>query len=143
MINMNSGVKVKHEVRIVFLHHSTGQNIWNGNRASPFSRIVSKISARLSYRFLKKPVIPELFNKYNKENNVNYIIKELTFPKKTPYGWNNYPFDYYNIWVKNGGEKPYLEEPTLEMLTSKYDVIILKHCFPRKQNIGRYRYARY
>ncbi len=40
------------------------------------------------------------------------------------------PFDYYNIWVKNAGNNPYKEEPTLEILTKKYDVIIFKHCFP-------------
>ena len=42
----------------------------------------------------------------------------------------NDPYDYYNIWVKNAGNEPYKGEPTLEILTSKYDVIIFKHCFP-------------
>ena len=60
----------------------------------------------------------------------NYNIEELFFPKKEPYGRRNYPFDYYNIWVKNAGDQPYKEEPTLEILTKKYDVIIFKHCFP-------------
>lgn len=54
----------------------------------------------------------------------------MAFPKIKPYGWNNNPFDYYNIWVNNAGEKPYMEEPTLEMLTKQYQVIIFKHCFP-------------
>ncbi len=52
------------------------------------------------------------------------------FPKASPYGWHNYPFDYYNIWVKNAAEAPYLEEPTLEILTRRYNVIVFKHCFP-------------
>lgn len=54
----------------------------------------------------------------------------MVFPKKSPYGWKNYPYDYYNIWVKNAGTGSYLDEPTLKMLTPEYDVIIFKHCFP-------------
>jgi hypothetical protein len=54
----------------------------------------------------------------------------MEFPKAKPYGWNNYPFDYYNIWVKNAGDKAFMEEPTLETLTDANDVIIFKHCFP-------------
>ena len=65
-----------------------------------------------------------------KKNKTDYVISELSFPKKSPYGWENYPYDYYNIWVKNAGQDPYLEEPTLEILTAGYEVIILKHCFP-------------
>ncbi|HJX35934.1 MAG TPA: hypothetical protein VJ280_03145, partial [Dehalococcoidales bacterium] len=33
-------------------------------------------------------------------------------------------------WVKNAEEKPYMEEPTLEMLTKDYGLIIFKHCYP-------------
>jgi len=54
----------------------------------------------------------------------------MIFPKQTPYGWNNFPFDYYNIWVKNEGKEPFKDEPTLEILTRDYQVIIFKHCFP-------------
>jgi hypothetical protein len=118
------------DIRIVFLHHSTGQNIWNGNRSTIFSKVVGKVSARLSYKFYKKAVLPELFERYNKDFKTKYIIKELTFPKKAPYGWHNYPYDYYNIWVKHAGNNVFMEEPTLEMLTKEYQVIIFKHCFP-------------
>jgi len=54
----------------------------------------------------------------------------LTYPKSSPYGWHNYPYDYYKIWVKNGRNNDFMEESTLEMLTKKYQVIIFKHCFP-------------
>jgi hypothetical protein len=118
------------DIRIVFLHHSTGQNIWNGNRSTIFSKVVGKVSTRLSYKFYKKAVLPELFERYNKNYRTKYIINELTFPKKAPYGWHNYPFDYYNIWVKHAGNNVFMEEPTLEMLTKEYQVIIFKHCFP-------------
>ena len=70
------------------------------------------------------------FREYNRRNGSDIRIEESVFPKKAPYGWKNYPYDYYNIWVKNAGEKPYMEEPTLEILTKKYDVIIFKHCYP-------------
>lgn len=70
------------------------------------------------------------FESHNRTNKTAYKITRQFFPKSTPYGWSNYPYDYYNIWVKNGGENSYLEEPTLEILTKEFDVIIFKHCFP-------------
>ena len=93
------------KAKILFLHHSTGECVWNGGAV-------------------------EWFEKYNKANKTEYDIAEQAFPKDDPYGWNNYPYDYWNIWVKNAGSKPYKGEPTLEMLTPKYDVIVFKHCFP-------------
>ena len=102
---MLQGVKMKRKINIIFLHHSTGNNVWQGG-------------------------VPEWIADYNTKNNTSYFITESAFPKKVPYGWKNYPFDYYNIWVKNSGNLSYLEEPTLEMLTSEYNVICFKHCFP-------------
>ena len=32
--------------------------------------------------------------------------------------------------MKNGGDERFMEEPTLEILTKQYNIIILKHCFP-------------
>ena len=93
------------KARILFLHHSTGECVWNGG-------------------------VKAWFETYNKANKTEYEITEQNFPKDAPYGWNNYPYDYWNIWVKHAGGKPYKSEPTLEMLTPKYDVIVFKHCFP-------------
>jgi hypothetical protein len=104
--------------KIVFLHHSTGYNIWVGN------------TNKYSYKLTGKGDVRMYFADYNKKNKTDYDISERVFPKSTPYGWNNYPYDYYNIWVKNAGKNPYMEEPTLEILTKDYDVIIFKHCFP-------------
>jgi hypothetical protein len=118
------------ETKIIFLHHSTGQNIWNGGRISVSSRIIRKISNKLGWKYYKKGRLQVLFNRYNQRFNKNYHIEESAFPKDKPYGWNNYPFDYYNIWVKHAGSQSYMEEPTLEMLTKKYQLIIFKHCFP-------------
>ena len=96
--------------KVVFLHHSTGNCIWKGG-------------------------VPEWFAEYNAAHDTDYQITERPFPKKEPYGWENYPYDYWNIWVKNAGDEPVLGEPTLEMLTKDYDVIVFKHCFP-VSNVG-------
>lgn len=114
---------------IIFLHHSTGGVIWYGNEISLITKVANKLSRRLT-NIGTKALLPSLFKDYNKEYNKNYTVKEISFPKAKPYGWNNYPFDYYNIWVKNASQQPFLEEPSLEMLTKDYRVIIFKHCFP-------------
>lgn len=130
-----SSVAFKHpggsdNVNIIFLHHSTGQYIWNGNRTTALSKRVGKINTRLSHIFYKQASLPRLFKRYNKDHNTNFNITESVFPKAKPYGWKNYPYDYFNIWVKNAGNNAFMEEPTLEILTKKFQVIIFKHCFP-------------
>jgi hypothetical protein len=104
--------------KIIFLHHSTGNCIWLGD------------TSNIIYKFTRKGTVQRFFDEYNKINGTQYNISELAFPKKQPYGWRNYPYDYYYIWVKNAGYEMFMEEPTLEILTSEYDVIIFKHCFP-------------
>ena len=103
---------------IVFLHHSTGYNIWLGKT----NKYISKLTDRSD--------VQKYIADHNKKNQSKYAITQQWFPKETPYGWHNYPYDYYNIWVKNAGENPFMEEPTLEILTKKYDIIIFKHCYP-------------
>ena len=93
------------KMKIVFLHHSTGKVVWDGG-------------------------VKKWLKNYNKQNRTDYKIKERTFPAESPYGWNNYPYDYWNIWVNNAGQKEYQREPTLEILTPEYDLIAFKHCFP-------------
>lgn len=109
---------MKNQTKIIFLHHSTGGIIWQGG--------LSKIARKLGFN----GDVSKWFDNYNKTNGKNYLITETSFPKESPYGWRNDPFDYYNIWVKNAGNNPYKEEPTLEILTTKYNVIVFKHCFP-------------
>jgi hypothetical protein len=120
----------KSEMNIIFLHHSTGAVIWKGTSTSLITKVARRINTKFADIVDTKARLPILFEKYNKEYNTNYLIKEMAFPKEEPYGWNNYPFDYYNIWVKNAGNEPFMQEPTLEMLTKDYQVIIFKHCFP-------------
>lgn len=92
-------------VRILLLHHSTGGVIWGGG-------------------------VPAWFAQYNAAHGTNYQVTERIFPQDAPYGWQNYPYDYWNIWVEHAGDSLYLEEPTLERLTSQYDLIVWKHCYP-------------
>jgi hypothetical protein len=90
--------------KIIFLHHSTGGVIWNGGVATSIAN-------------------------YNSAHSTNYKITALDFPSSNypqPGGWQNYPYDYWNIWVHGGGGS----EPTLETLTAQYDVIVWKHCYP-------------
>jgi hypothetical protein len=118
LVMISCGSNNENMKKIVFLHHSTGQSIWVGK------------TNRYIYKLTGNGDVQRFFTNYNKTNKTDYQISERVFPKSTPYGWNNYPYDYYNIWVKNGGEKPYMEEPTLEILSKEYDVIVFKHCFP-------------
>ncbi len=104
--------------KIIFLHHSTGWNVWMGKT----NKYVFKITG--------KGDVLKYFRSYNSRNRTDYQISERFFPKEFPYGWNNYPFDYYNIWVRHAGDEPFLKEDTLEILTRQYDVIIFKHCYP-------------
>ena len=109
------------EVKILFLHHSTGYNIWKGK---------TKTLEVKGIKIGEDYAVPKWFKTYNKSKGTSYSISEQIFPKMEPYGWENYPYDYYNIWVKHAGENAYMNEPTLEMLTKDYNVIIFKHCYP-------------
>lgn len=118
------------DMNILFLHHSTGGAIWKGSTTSTGNGFLNIVMNKLGVRSDRRAELPILIENYNREKGKNYSITDMFFPKSSPYGWNNYPYDYYNIWVKNAGDKPYMEEPTLEILTKQYQVIIFKHCFP-------------
>ncbi len=96
------------DASVIFLHHSTGGVIWDGG-------------------------VSDWIATYNTDQGTSYSIVDRAFPQDAPYGWENYPYDYFNIWVQHAGPEPYLEEPTLEILTQEYDVIVWKHCFPVSQ----------
>ena len=100
----------KGATNVLFLHHSTGNNIYTGG-------------------------VKKWFENYNEKNTGKINFVETYFPKEKRYryfgyGWDNYPYDYYNIWVKHGDKGSYKNEPTLKTLTPLWDVIVFKHCFP-------------
>ncbi|MBN2562531.1 MAG: hypothetical protein JXQ75_16525 [Phycisphaerae bacterium] len=99
-----TGGSLPSDGRVIFLHHSTGENIWNGG-------------------------VAEWFDAYNSNNGRSYAITERAYPDE-PYPWQNYPYDYWNIWVNHAGSVAYEGQDTLEILTSQYEVIVFKHCFP-------------
>lgn len=107
------------KVNIIFLHQSTGKNIWRGE------------TSRVFYKIFKRGDVQSWFLRFNKNYETHYRAEEFYFPKVNGgYDGKNYPYDYYNIWVKHAGDKAFMGEPTLEMLTKKYDVIIWKQCYP-------------
>ena len=127
VISMNScGGKQAHPeagMSVIFLHHSTGNNIWHGDKSTVKSKIQRKIG--------DGSAVKSWFKEYNKKNGINYKIEELYFPaagQSREYG--NFPFDYYDIWVNNAGNQPADGDPTLEILSRDHDMIIWKHCFP-------------
>lgn len=100
---------------IIFLHRSTGLNIFMG-KTNPYI-----------HKYTGKNEVDPVFKKYNRENKTDYSITELHYA--SPLSKKNFPYDYYNIWVKNGGNEPFMGVPTLEILTKNYDIIIFKHCY--------------
>ena len=92
------------DTKVVFLHHSTGGNIWNGG-------------------------VPRWIDAYNGRKGTKYVVTEIAYPHD-PYPWENYPYDYWNIWVRHAGPQPFKGQETLEMLTPRYQVIVFKHCYP-------------
>lgn len=93
-------------VRIAYLHHSTGGNIWAGG-------------------------VPQFFTSYNTAHGTNYQITSITYPATGGgYPWANYPYDYWNLWVNHTGTSQDRGELNLDQLAADYDVIMFKHCFP-------------
>jgi hypothetical protein len=113
-------------VRIVLLHHSTGEGIWNAG-------------------------LPAFLQAWNAEHGTRYLIEEHDYPRcagrhprlrrllparifnrivRDNYPWANYPYDYWNLWVAHQDGRRDRHELGLEDLAAAYDVIIFKHCFP-------------
>jgi hypothetical protein len=93
-------------VRIIYLHHSTGEIIWNGG-------------------------VENQVNAYNTAHATQYRITEMNYPGGDHgYPWDNYPYDYWNLWVRFTGANRDREELNLDDLVARYDVIVFKHCFP-------------
>ena len=107
---------MKGAVRIAYLHHSTGGNVWNGG-------------------------VPGFIGAWNAEHGTDYRITELTYPATTGggsllrylgrrYPWANYPYDYWNLWVAHTGSSRDRGELNLDDLAKDHDVIVFKHCYP-------------
>jgi hypothetical protein len=90
---------------VIFLHHSTGEGVYlEGNVASWIAN-------------------------YNSLNGKSYSITERAYPN-TPYPWDNYPYDYWNLWVNGQCSGTNLNTQCLNNIVQNYDVVVFKHCFP-------------
>jgi hypothetical protein len=87
------------------LHHSTGNNLFYTGKVS------------------------EYIEEYNADHSTSYQITEMAYPN-TPYPWNNYPYDYWNLWVNQSCDNSNPNIMCLDEMTNNYDVIIWKHCYP-------------
>ena len=94
--------------KAVFLHHSTGGNVYKEGKVS------------------------EWIADYNQENNSHIELTERAYPNK-PYEWKNYPFDFWNLWVKGACDSEKSGIECLNTLSRDYQMIIFKHCFPGAQ----------
>lgn len=101
--------------RIVLLHRSTGLSIFLGNT----NYYVNKLT--------KKSDLKSYVRKYSKESKSDCTVSEKHFA--SPLSLKNYPYDYYNVWVKNAGNTPFMNVPTLEILTKQFEIIVFKHCY--------------
>ena len=112
-----AGAAVSARVRIAYLHHSTGEAVWNGG-------------------------VPGFLRAWNAAHGTDYRIDRLTYPATTAglpplvrrlaatYPWANYPYDYWNLWVRHAGTRRDRGERNLDDLARSHDVIVFKHCFP-------------
>ncbi|KKP79881.1 MAG: hypothetical protein A2271_01340 [Candidatus Moranbacteria bacterium RIFOXYA12_FULL_35_19] len=90
---------------IMFLHHSTGGNLYTTGGVSAW------------------------FSNYNQNNGTSYQITQRSYPT-TPYPWNNYPYDYWNLWINGACDSSDPDIECMNTLTQNYEVIIFKHCYP-------------
>jgi len=98
-------VMIGHAQKIIFLHHSTGGGVYSGGNVSQW------------------------FQTYNAQNGTAYKISERNYPD-TPYPWENYPYDYWNLWINGTCNNSNASIECMDKLTQNYDVIIFKHCYP-------------
>ena len=88
---------------ILFLHHSTGNTVWEGG-------------------------VREWIDDYNTANGTDYNIVARAFPH-WPHPWANDPFDYWRLWVQHRGADRHLGQETLDQIAGAYDAVVWKHCF--------------
>lgn len=91
--------------KAIFLHHSTGGAVFEeGN-------------------------VEQWIQNYNTQNATDYSITEFAYPN-SPWGWENYPFDYWKLWVDGSCDNSQDNIQCLDKLCQNYELIIFKHCFP-------------
>lgn len=87
------------------LTHSTGRNLYNDGGVSAW------------------------FTEYNADHGTDISISRVDFPS-TPYPWNNYPYDWWNIWINGACEEGDVNLECIYNLAEQYDVVSWKQCYP-------------
>jgi hypothetical protein len=113
-------------VRIVFLHHSTGEEIWKGGLAGWFRSWNAGHATRYEISEQDYPACAGPHPRLRRMLPAR--VFNLLF--RNHYPWNNYPYDYWNLWVRHAGPDRDRGELNLDDLAQRYDVIVFKHCFP-------------
>ncbi len=111
----NGTTPLSTNAKILFLHHSTGENVWGGGTISGNPG---------SCRYW--------LNQYNSAHGTNYQVTETWFPgdpSGVPYPSDNFPYDFWNVWCNPNKDAAAQTQTTLETFVSQYDMIIFKHCF--------------
>lgn len=91
--------------RAIFLVHSTGTDLFSQGKVNDWLK------------------------NYNAINSTNFQIYTRTYPEN-PWPWSNYPHDYWKLWVDNSCNNNDPDIECLASLSSKYDMVIFKHCYP-------------
>jgi len=94
-----------HGQSAIFLHHSTGQGVFVDGKVASW------------------------INQYNSINGTNYTVTARHYPG-TPYPWENYPYDYWNLWLNGQCSSVDINIQCLGNILQSYDMVIFKHCFP-------------
>lgn len=89
----------------IFLHHSVGGNVYTQGGVANWA------------------------TSYNSSHSANFQIIEQSYPN-FPWEWNNYPWDYWKLWVAGGCNNADKGIACLENIAANYDLVIFKHCYP-------------
>ncbi len=108
--NNNNNENTTGKGNAIFLHHSTGQGVWDGGVSTEFSKLNSSMGSSFS-------------------------VSEFSYPND-PYPWDNYPYDYWNLWVNNKCDSGKPGKKCLSQFTAEYELIIFKHCYPGSEIVA-------
>lgn len=91
--------------KAIFLVHSTGTSLYSEGK------------------------VADWLQTYNTANATNFQITTRTFPN-TPWPWENYPYDYWKLWVNNSCNNADPDIECLPSIAGNYGLVIFKHCYP-------------
>ena len=91
--------------KAIFLVHSTGSNLFSEGKVADWVKT------------------------YNSANGTDFQITTRSYPN-TPWPWENYPYDYWKLWVDKSCNNANSNIECLASIAKDYDLVIFKHCFP-------------